>query len=69
MIKGFCRTNLDGFDCSNIKGFACPPQKGDKVSVRYRGTEATLEVCSITHVTSLNGDPIINVELTGRPRE
>lgn len=68
MIKGYCRTNLDGFNCSKIKGFAAPPQKGDKVEVLYRGEPAILEICSITH-KMVDGEPILSVELTGRSRE
>ena len=67
-IKAFCRTNLDGFDCSEITSFVTLPNKGDKVQVKYRGNVALLEVCGITHRCK-NDEPSIEVELTGRPRE
>lgn len=62
-IKGYCRTNLDGYDCSEVRDFVAVPQKGDRVEVKRGNYPSRLEVCGITHLVK-NGIPLIEVELT-----
>jgi hypothetical protein len=64
-IKGFCKTNLDGFNCSGEYYFVAVPLRGDSVKVRTdKGKWTTLKVVHITHQFSniLDG-PSIEVEL------
>ena len=61
-IVGFCRTNLDNYDCSEVRVFVAVPRIGERVRVLYKGNSTTLKVCGITHCLR-SGNPIIEVEL------
>ena len=62
-IRGYCKTNLDNFDCSIVNVFCSVPKIGDRVRVLYKKNVTTLKVCKITH-DQQNGEPFIVVELT-----
>jgi len=61
-IKGYCRTNLDNYDCSDVRVFVAVPRIGESVRVSYKGNATWLKVCMVTH-TVKNNEPEIIVEL------
>jgi hypothetical protein len=60
-IKGHCTTNLDDYRMT-VKEFYRVPNIGERVSCLYKGNEASLKVCQITH-DFRNNEPYIIVEL------
>lgn len=62
-IEGYCRTNLDYYDCNEVKVFAAMPTKGDYVTVRYKGNYSALRIVAITHRVKNGNAPYIEVEL------
>lgn len=74
MIKGYCRTNLDGYGrCDWPEVFVALPRVGDCVEANDR----SLRICAITHkvateniycktISIQKGEPYIEVELTKR---
>lgn len=65
-IKGFCRTNLDDYDCDIVKEFVEVPKIGSHVFVRKNGCDHTLEVYQIEHCYSEEIGPYIRIELNKR---
>jgi len=64
MIKGYCKTNLDDYDCSSVTQFVAVPRIGEYVVVTYKGKPSKLRVVNITHLYSNMFDgPMIEVEL------
>jgi hypothetical protein len=71
-IKGYCRTNLDYYNCSLVKVFAAIPNIGDNVQVLYKGNVTTLKVVAVTHKqngTENNPIPISRSNYTTKTRE
>jgi hypothetical protein len=64
-IKGYCKTNLDDYDCSIVNRFVALPRVGDLVRVLYKGYSTQLKIYSITHcIEATSGrDPFIEIEL------
>lgn len=60
-IKGYCKTNLDGYTMKVFE-FYKVPEIGERVACYRFGYEAVLKVCQITHDIK-DGDPYIIVEL------
>ena len=63
MIRGYCKSNLDGFSC-DVKSFCAVPYKGDIVVAKINGNTRYLKVSGITHNQTGDGIPFIEVELT-----
>ena len=61
MIKGKCRTNLDGYYC-HVDLFAALPRVNDQVAVFKDGIPTSLRVITITHCQDKE-EPYILVEL------